>query len=90
MEKQENKDWDGVIREGKAIRDLYPDYVEDHSVYEALAAAYIAKKDDKAAIAPLQRKAERAGGRLPGGCSNLLFAGRNWKRQDAAWKRRTR
>jgi len=32
------KDWDGVIKEGLAIRDLYPDYVEAGSVYEFLAA----------------------------------------------------
>ena len=32
------KDWDAVIKEGTAIRDFYPDYVEEHSIYELLAA----------------------------------------------------
>ena len=64
VEKQSKKDWDGVIREGTAIRDLYPDYVEEHSVYEALAAAYIAKGDAAAAIAELERY-EKIGGRSP-------------------------
>ena len=32
------KDWDAVIKEGTAIRDFYPDYVEEHSVYEAAGA----------------------------------------------------
>ena len=41
----ENKDWDACIKEGNAIRDLYPDYVEEHSVYEMLADAYLAKGD---------------------------------------------
>ncbi len=36
------KDWSAVIKEGTAIRDLYPDYVEPGSVYEALAQAYTA------------------------------------------------
>jgi len=31
-EMYKNKDWDGIIKEGTAIRDMYPDYVEDHSV----------------------------------------------------------
>ncbi len=39
------KDWDNVIKEGTAIRDIYADYVDPGSVYEALAQAYEAKKD---------------------------------------------
>jgi cellulose synthase operon protein C len=58
------KDTDGVIREGTAIRDLYPDYVETGSVYEFLATAYLAKDDKPAAIAELRRYV-RAGGRSP-------------------------
>ena len=58
------KDWDGVIKEGTALRDMYPDYVEEHSVYEALAKAYLAKGDKPAAIAELVRY-EKIGGREP-------------------------
>ena len=59
-----NKDYDGVIKEGVAIRDMYPDYVEDGSVYEFLASAYLAKDDKPAAIAELERYV-KAGGRNP-------------------------
>jgi len=59
-----SKDWDGVIKEGTAIRDMYPDYVEEHSAYEALANAYLAKGDKPAAIAELERYA-KIGGREP-------------------------
>ncbi len=58
------KDWDGVIREGTAARDLYPDYVEGGSVYESLAKAYEAKGDKTAAIAQLDRYV-KVGGRNP-------------------------
>ena len=34
-----DKKWDDVIKEGDAIRDMYPDYVETGSVYEFLADA---------------------------------------------------
>ena len=64
VEKSTAKDWDAVIKEGTAIRDMYPDYVEEHSVYEALAAAYLAKGDKPAAIAELSRY-EKIGGRDP-------------------------
>ena len=59
-----NKDYDGVIKEGVAIRDMYPDYVEDGSVYEFLASAYLAKDDKPAAIDELERYV-KAGGRNP-------------------------
>jgi Flp pilus assembly protein TadD len=58
------KDWSAVIKEGTAIRDYYPDYVEDHSIYELLAEAYEAKGDKKAATAELQAYV-KAGGRNP-------------------------
>ena len=60
----QKKDWDAVIKQGTAIRDYYPDYVEDHSVYEMLAQAHIAKGDKNAAIAELERYV-KAGGREP-------------------------
>jgi len=58
------KDWDAVIKQGTAIRDYYPDYVEDHSIYELLAQAYEAKSDKKAALAELERYVKH-GGRNP-------------------------
>jgi tetratricopeptide (TPR) repeat protein len=58
------KDWDAVIKQGTAIRDYYPDYVEDHSLYELLAQAYEAKGDKKAALAELELYVKR-GGRNP-------------------------
>ena len=64
VEKYMAKDWDGVIKEGTPLRDMYPDYVEEHSVYEALAKAYLAKGDKPAAIAELVRY-EKIGGREP-------------------------
>jgi len=60
----QKKDWDGVIKEGTAIRDFYPDYVEEHSIYEMLAQAYEAKGDKAAAIAELERYVKQ-GGREP-------------------------
>ena len=58
------KDYDGVIKEGKAIEDLYPDYLEAGSVYEVLANADIEKNDKPAAIAELERYV-KTGGRYP-------------------------
>jgi cellulose synthase operon protein C len=58
------KDYDGVIREGLAIRDFYSDYVETGSVYEFLADAYAAKNDKASAMAQLDRYM-KAGGRDP-------------------------
>jgi len=58
------KDWDRVIKEGTAIRDIYPDYVELGSVYEFLAEAYIAKNDKPAAMRELE-KYSSIGGRDP-------------------------
>jgi cellulose synthase operon protein C len=58
------KDWDGVIKQGTAIRDWYTDYVEAGSVYEFLAQAYAAKNDKPAALAELERYA-KIGGRNP-------------------------
>jgi len=52
---------DEVIREGLAIRDLYPDYVEPGSVYELLADAYSAKGDKQAAMVQLETYSDRGG-----------------------------
>lgn len=53
-----------VVREGSALRDLYPEYVESGSAYELLAAAHLALGDSAAARAELERYA-KAGGRDP-------------------------
>jgi hypothetical protein len=58
------RDYDKVIPDGLAIRDIYPDYVEAGNVYQFLADAYIAKGDKKAAIDELERYA-KVGGRSP-------------------------
>jgi tetratricopeptide (TPR) repeat protein len=63
-ENAKGKEWDSVISEGEAIRDLYPDYVETGSVYEFLANAWTAKGDKAKAMAELARYAD-AGGREP-------------------------
>lgn len=54
LEAEKAKNYDGVIAKGNAIRDWYPDFVEEHSVYEILAAAYMAKGDKAAALAQLE------------------------------------
>ena len=53
-----------IVREGPAVRDLYPEYVETGSAYEMVAEASIARHDKPAAIADLERYA-RAGGHSP-------------------------
>jgi predicted Zn-dependent protease len=80
------KDYDGVIKAGTAIRDLYPDYVEEGSVYEFLSSAYLAKDNKPAAIAELERYV-KAGGRNPDSikllAKQLEDAGRKKEAADA-------
>jgi tetratricopeptide (TPR) repeat protein len=64
FEMTKTKDWAAVIKEGTRIRDFYPDYVEEHSVYEMLAEAYLAKEDKAAAVKELDRYVKQ-GGRNP-------------------------
>jgi len=59
-----NKDWDAVIKQGPAVRDLYPDYVEPANIYEFLASAYRAKNNKAAADSELERYVH-TGGRNP-------------------------
>ena len=59
-----NKDYGAVIKLGTEFRDLYPDYVENGSMYECLAKAYIAQGDKTAAIAQFDRYLH-VGGRNP-------------------------
>ena len=63
-EASKKKDWDQVIKEGEAIRDLYPEYVEAGSVYEFLSEAWLAKGDKAKAVAELERYS-KIGGRSP-------------------------
>ena len=58
------KNWDDVIKQGTAIRDLYTDYVEAGNVYEFLSEAYLAKGDKPKATAELERYS-KIGGRDP-------------------------
>ncbi len=58
------KDWDAVIKTGTPIRDIYADYVEPGSVYEALAKAYEAKGDNAKAMEELKLYSQ-IGGRYP-------------------------
>lgn len=62
--KYQAKDWAGVIAEGRAIRDFYPEYVEGGSVYELLAEAYLAQNDTASAVRELERYSA-VGGRNP-------------------------
>jgi len=55
---------EAVIREGAAVRDVYPEYVEAGSAYELLAEAHLAQGNKAAAAAELARWAD-AGGREP-------------------------
>lgn len=55
---------DAVLRDGPAVRDLYPDYVEAGSAYELLAEAHLALGRKADAAAELERYAA-AGGREP-------------------------
>ena len=86
FELSKTKDWSAVIKQGTAIRDMYPDYVEEHSVYEALAEAYLAKGDKPAAIEELLRY-EKIGGRDPESlkllAKTLEEAGRTAEAADA-------
>ena len=53
-----------MIRDGLAIRDTYPDFVEAGNLYRLLADAYLAKGDKAVAIAELERYV-KVGGRSP-------------------------
>jgi len=68
--KQLTADWsagklDEVIKEGDAIRDMYPEYVETGSAYELLADAYEKRGDEVKARAELEAYS-KIGGRDSG------------------------
>ncbi|MEO8657081.1 MAG: tetratricopeptide repeat protein [Bryobacteraceae bacterium] len=53
-----------VLKEGAAVREIYPEYVEEHSVYEFLGQFALQRGDKKTAMSEFERYA-RAGGRSP-------------------------
>jgi cellulose synthase operon protein C len=82
--RSKTRDWDGVVKEGAAIRDIYPDYVETGSVYELLAEAYAAKNDRQRATAELERYA-KSGGRDPESLKTLAkYLEESGRKADAA------
>jgi cellulose synthase operon protein C len=52
---------DQAIREGLAIRNYYPEYVGEQSVYELVSQAYIAKGDKANAIRQLEKYRDAGG-----------------------------
>ncbi len=78
------KDNDTVIKDGPAVRDLFPDFVETGSAYELLAGAYVAKGNKPAAIDELLRYVH-AGGRTPDSIMQLgkLLVEANRKKEAA-------
>lgn len=83
-ENAKTKDWGAVIKEGNAIRDIYPDYVETGSVYEFLSEAWLAKGDKDKAIAELERYSA-VGGRSPGTLKQLAsLEAEQGKKREAA------
>ncbi len=64
VEAARKKDNDTVIKDGPAVRDMYPDFVEAGNAYELVATAQIAKGNKPAAIEELLRWVH-AGGRNP-------------------------
>jgi tetratricopeptide (TPR) repeat protein len=72
-----------VLEKGPALRDLYPEYVEEASAYELIAAAHLAKGDKSAAADELERYA-RAGGRSPALLKQLAQLRQEQKRDREA------
>lgn len=62
--------WKEAAAEARRLIDLYPDYVEDRSAYNALAAAELALNNRKAAIAALDAFAKK-GGKTPADLKRL-------------------
>ncbi len=83
------KQYDEVIKKSKAIRDLYPDYVEAGNIYEFLADSYT-EKGDKAAAAKELLAYAKIGGRNPATLKRLgklLEEQGNPKEAAAAYER---
>ncbi len=60
-EAYQTKNWDVVLKEAPALRDIYPEFVESGSPYEMLYEAHKAKGEQKAAMAELKRYTKAAG-----------------------------
>jgi len=64
VEVAQQKQYDAVLVQGEAVRQLYPEYVGEANAYEFLADAHLAKGDKKAATAVLADY-EKMGGQDP-------------------------
>nr|WP_218623996.1 tetratricopeptide repeat protein [Granulicella sp. dw_53] len=64
VELEKLKSYDLVLKQGEAVRALYPEYVGEANAYEFLAEAHLAKGDKKAA-ADVLTAYERMGGQSP-------------------------
>jgi tetratricopeptide (TPR) repeat protein len=64
VEAANQKQYDTVLRQGEAVRSMYPEYIGDANVYEFLASANLAQGDKKPAADMLTRY-EKMGGEDP-------------------------
>jgi tetratricopeptide (TPR) repeat protein len=63
-EADKQKQYDAVLRQGEAVRTMYPEYVGDANVYQFLASADLAQGDKKPAVEMLTHY-EKMGGEDP-------------------------
>ena len=64
VELAKGKNYDAVLTEGEAVRQMYPEYVGEANAYEFLAEAHLAKGDKKAAVEVLTAY-QKMGGENP-------------------------
>lgn len=77
------QDYDAVMREGGAVRDLFPEYVEAGNAYQLMAEACFAQGRKPDAVAELQRYAA-AGGKDPALLKKLAAGLEEMGRRKAA------
>ena len=65
IEAADKKQYDAVLRQGEAVRSMYPEYIGGANVYEFVASADLARGDKKAAVDILTYY-EKMGGEDPG------------------------
>jgi tetratricopeptide (TPR) repeat protein len=65
IEAADKKQYDAVLRQGEAVRSMYPEYIGGANVYEFVASADLARGDKKAAVDVLTYY-EKMGGEDPG------------------------
>jgi cellulose synthase operon protein C len=65
IEAANQKQYDAVLRQGEAVRSMYPEYIGGANVYEFVASADLARGDKKAAVDILTYY-EKMGGEDPG------------------------